>query len=65
VASHGVLEKLELPQIFTRLPLVTNVSFNNLPASAFTDSRNVVAVRPKLPTPQRLLHTRLTPENLL
>jgi hypothetical protein len=64
VASHGVLEKLELPQIFTRLPLVTNVSFNNLPASAFTDSRNVVVVRPKLPTPQRLLHTRLTPENL-
>ncbi len=64
VASHGVLEKLELPQIFTRLPLITNISFNNLPASAFTDSCNVVAVRPKLSTPQRLLHAWLAPENL-
>ena len=64
VASYGVLEKLELAQIFTRLTLITNVSFNNLPASAFTDSCDVVAIRPNLSSPQRPLDTRLTPKNL-
>ena len=64
MASYGVLEKLELAQIFTRLTLITNVSFNNLPASAFTDSCDVVAIRPNLSSPQRPLYTRLTPKKL-